>query len=149
MSENYKFKAKKGSITSRIRRGRGNASGKGGESGRGHKGQKSRSGYSYRAGFEGGRMPLYKRIPKKRGLGNRSLKEDIVSINLSFINNSFNDNDVVDIKSLSLIKMCKLTSKVKILGDGEITKKLIIKAHAFSKSAEQKINNSNATLELI
>ena len=149
MSTNYQFKPKKGSIKKKNRKARGNASGKGGESGRGHKGQKSRSGYSYRAGFEGGQMPLYKRLPKLRGLGNLKISNSILIVNLSFINNKFNEKDIVDMESLKAKGLYARNSIIKILGNGNLEKSLTIKAHLISNTALEKIKAANCTFEKI
>ena len=119
-----------------FRVGRGHGSGNGKTAGKGHKGQKARSG-APRPGFEGGQMPLYRRLPK-RGFTNRNTK-DIVSINITELNR-FEDGAVVTIETLvenGVIKNPK--DGVKILGNGELTKKLTVKANAFSASAAEKI----------
>ena len=119
-----------------FRVGRGHGSGIGKTAGKGHKGQKARSG-APRIGFEGGQMPLYRRLPK-RGFTNRNTK-DIVSINITELNR-FEDGTVVTIETLvenGVIKNPK--DGVKILGNGELTKKLTVKANAFSASAAEQI----------
>ena len=129
-----------------FRRGRGHASGNGKTAGKGHKGQKARSG-APRPGFEGGQMPLYRRLPK-RGFTNRNTK-DIVSINITELNR-FEDGTVVTIETLvenGVIKNPK--NGVKILGNGELTKKLTVKANAFSASAAEKIQALGGTTEVI
>ena len=129
-----------------FRRGRGHGSGNGKTAGKGHKGQKARSG-APRPGFEGGQMPLYRRIPK-RGFTCPSHKE-IVGINVSALN-KFDDGAVVDIEALinaGIVKNPK--DGVKILGNGEITKKLTVTAHAFSESAKEKIEAIGGTVEVI
>ena len=130
-----------------FRRGRGHGSGNGKTAGKGHKGQKARSG-APRPGFEGGQMPLYRRIPK-RGFTCPSSKE-IVGINLGVLNDRFEDGAVVDIEALletGIVKNPK--DGVKILGNGEITKKLTVKANAFSESAKEKIEAIGGTAEVI
>lgn len=130
-----------------FRVGRGHGSGNGKTAGKGHKGQKARSG-SPRPGFEGGQMPLYRRIPK-RGFTCPSSK-DIVGINLSVLNDRFEDGAVVDIDTLietGIVKNPK--DGVKILGNGEITKKLTVKANAFSASAKEKIEAIGGTVEVM
>ena len=143
----YKLNPAKDSKSKKIRKGRGNASGKGGESGRGHKGQRSRSGFSQMSGFEGGQNPLYRRVPKKRGL---KLKPNISTkfhvLNLSSISESFMENDIVDMKILREKFKIKRNVKVKILGDGDITKPLTFKDLSFSKSAEDKIKLAKGTI---
>ena len=129
-----------------FRVGRGHGSGNGKTAGKGHKGQKARSGAS-RPGFEGGQMPLYRRLPK-RGFTNRNTK-DIVSINITELNR-FEDGAVVTIETLvenGVIKNPK--DGVKILGNGELTKKLTVKANAFSASAAEKIQALGGTTEVI
>ena len=118
--------------------GRGPASGQGKTAGKGHKGQKARAGYSRRFGFEGGQMPLQRRLPK-RGFNNIFAKE-IVTVNVSDLEKRFNDGDTVDAEALinaGLIK--KVKDGVKVLGNGELTAALNITAHAFSKTAVSKI----------
>ena len=130
-----------------FRRGRGHGSGNGKTAGKGHKGQKARSG-APRPGFEGGQMPLYRRIPK-RGFTCPSSKE-IVGINLGVLNDRFEDGAVVDIEALletGIVKNPK--DGVKILGNGEITKKLTVKANAFSASAKEKIEAVGGTAEVM
>ena len=130
-----------------FRRGRGHGSGNGKTAGKGHKGQKARSG-APRPGFEGGQMPLYRRIPK-RGFTCPSSKE-IVGINLAVLNDRFDDGAVVDVEALmesGIVKNPK--DGVKILGNGEITKKLTVKANAFSASAKEKIEAAGGTAEVM
>ena len=129
-----------------FRVGRGHGSGNGKTAGKGHKGQKARSG-APRPGFEGGQMPLYRRLPK-RGFTNRNTK-DIVSINITELNR-FEDGTVVTIETLvenGVIKNPK--DGVKILGNGELTKKLTVKANVFSASAAEKIQALGGTTEVI
>jgi len=129
-----------------FRRGRGHGSGNGKTAGKGHKGQKARSG-SPRPGFEGGQMPLYRRIPK-RGFTNRNSKE-IIGINVSALER-FEDGAVVTVETLletGIVKNPK--DGVKILGYGDITKKLTVKANAFSDGAKQKIEALGGTCEVI
>ena len=129
-----------------FRRGRGHGSGNGKTAGKGHKGQKARSG-APRPGFEGGQMPLYRRIPK-RGFKNRNSKE-IVAINLSVLEN-FGNDAVVDVNALIEAGIVKNPRDgVKILGNGELTKKLTVKADAFSASAKEKIEALGGTAEVM
>ena len=129
-----------------FRRGRGHGSGNGKTAGKGHKGQKARSG-SPRPGFEGGQMPLYRRIPK-RGFTNRNSK-DIVGINVSALE-VFEDGAVVTVETLLETGIIKNPRDgVKILGYGKITKKLIVKVNAFSEGAKQKIEALGGTCEVI
>ena len=130
-----------------FRRGRGHGSGNGKTAGKGHKGQKARSG-APRIGFEGGQMPLYRRLPK-RGFKNRNTKE-IISVNLSTLEKVFSDGEDVTIETLiakGVIKNPK--DGVKILGNGELTKKLNVQANAFSASATEKIQALGGKAEVI
>ena len=129
-----------------FRRGRGHGSGNGKTAGKGHKGQKARSG-APRPGFEGGQMPLYRRIPK-RGFTSRNHKE-IVAINLAALE-QFEDGAEVSVATLieaGVVKNAK--DGVKILGNGELTKKLTVKVNAFSKSAAEKIEALGGKAEVI
>ena len=129
-----------------FRRGRGHGSGNGKTAGKGHKGQKARSG-APRPGFEGGQMPLYRRLPK-RGFKCRNSKE-IVGINLSALERFENDS-VVTIETLLEAGIVKNTRDgVKILGNGELTKKLTVQANAFSASAVEKIEALGGKAEVI
>ena len=129
-----------------FRRGRGHGSGNGKTAGKGHKGQKARSG-APRPGFEGGQMPLYRRIPK-RGFTNRNSKE-IVAINISELER-FRSGSTVTIEKMMEVGLIKNPRDgVKILGNGEFTKKLNVKANAFSASAKEKIEALGGTVEVI
>ena len=129
-----------------FRRGRGHGSGNGKTAGKGHKGQKARSG-APRPGFEGGQMPLYRRIPK-RGFTNRNTL-DIVAINVSALE-QFENGAVVDVAALKESGIVKNgRDGVKILGNGELTKKLTVKANAFSASAKEKIEAAGGSVEVI
>ena len=137
-----------GSTSERKRIGRGPASGQGKTAGKGHKGQKARAGRGMRAGFEGGQMPLQRRIPK-RGFVNIFAKE-IAIVNLSAIDEKFEDGTVVDVEALinaGLVK--KALDGVKVLGNGEISKKLTVKVNAFSESAKAKIEAAGGKAEVI
>lgn len=129
-----------------FRRGRGHGSGNGKTAGKGHKGQKARSGAT-RPGFEGGQMPLYRRIPK-RGFTNRNSKT-IVSFNVSKLE-QFDDGTVVTIEMLLENGIIKdVHDGVKVLGNGELTKKLTVKVNAFSEGAKTKIEALGGTCEVI
>ena len=129
-----------------FRRGRGHASGNGKTAGKGHKGQKARSG-APRPGFEGGQMPLYRRIPK-RGFTNRNSKE-IIAINVDVLNR-FEDGAEVTVESLLASgAISKAGDGVKILGNGELTKKLNVKVNAVSETAKTKIEAAGGTVEVI
>ena len=141
------LKPAEGSVTrDDFRRGRGHGSGNGKTAGKGHKGQKARSG-APRIGFEGGQMPLYRRIPK-RGFKNRNTK-DIVSINMSKLE-VFEDGATVTIDAMKEIGIIKNPRDgVKILGYGELTKKLTVQANAFSATAKEKIESLGGKAEVI
>ena len=129
-----------------FRRGRGHGSGNGKTAGKGHKGQKARSGAT-RPGFEGGQMPLYRRIPK-RGFTNRNTKE-IVGINVSALE-AFENDAVVSVAALIEKGIIKNPNDgVKILGNGELTKKLTVQANAFSEGAKAKIEALGGKAEVI
>ena len=129
-----------------FRRGRGHGSGNGKTAGKGHKGQKARSG-APRIGFEGGQLPLYRSLPK-RGFQNRNSK-DIVSINISALD-KFEDGATVDVAALMEAGIVKNPRDgVKILGNGELTKKLTVQANAFSASAKEKIEALGGKAEVI
>ena len=138
-----------GSKRSRKRVGRGNASGWGKTCGRGHKGQKSRSGGSIPAWFEGGQMPLVRRLPKRgpRRTAHKRLEYDIINVETL---NLFDEATVVSPESLreaGLIK--RKNALIKILGDGELEKQLKVQAHRFSKSAIEKIESKGGTTEVL
>ena len=136
-----------GSVKTRKRVGRGAGSGLGGTSTRGHKGAKARSGYKKKIGFEGGQMPLYRRLPK-RGFKCRNSKT-IVGINLSALE-AFENDAVVSVETLIEAGIVKNPRDgVKILGNGELTKKLTVQANAFSASAKEKIEALGGKAEVI
>lgn len=136
-----------GSTHNKYRKGRGHASGNGKTAGYGHKGQKARSG-APRPGFEGGQMPLFRRLPK-RGFKNRNTK-DIVAINLSDLERVFENGATVDAQALLDNGVIKhVYDGVKVLGNGEFTKKLTVKLNAFSASAKEKIEANGGTAEVI
>jgi large subunit ribosomal protein L15 len=133
-------------LSDNFRRGRGHGSGNGKTAGKGHKGQKARSG-APRPGFEGGQMPLYRRLPK-RGFKCRNSKE-IIGINVSALD-CFENDSVVTIESLLEAGIVKNTRDgVKILGNGELTKKLTVQANAFSAGAVEKIEALGGKAEVI
>ena len=130
-----------------FRRGRGHGSGNGKTAGKGHKGQKARAGHGMRPGFEGGQMPLQRRLPK-RGFNNIFAEKQLV-INLSALE-LFEDGATVDAAALAekgIIKKANLP--VKVLGNGKLTKKLTVKLNAFSASAAEKINSVGGKAEVI
>ncbi|MTI48318.1 50S ribosomal protein L15 [Sporosalibacterium faouarense] len=131
----------------RKRLGRGTATGQGKTAGRGQDGQKSRSGGKVRPGFEGGQMPLYRRLPK-RGFKNRFAKE-FTTINVEDLNRFEDNTEVTPELLMETGVISKLNDGVKILGDGELNKKLTVKANKFSKSAAEKIEASGGKVEVI
>ena len=136
-----------GSTHVNKRKGRGHATGNGKTAGRGHKGQKARSGGGVRIGFEGGQMPLARRVPK-RGFNNIFAKP-LETVNVDVLN-KFEDGAVVDAQALldaRLISKCKYG--VKFLGNGEVSKKLTVKAAAFSESAKEKIEAAGGKAEVV
>lgn len=133
----------------RSRVGRGSGSGHGKTAGRGHKGAKSRSGWSIRLGWEGGQMPLFRRLPK-RGFNNKNFKKVYTIINVGDLN-GFDDGATVD---LDAVLRAGLVSKeksnlFKVLGNGEITKKLQVKVDAITASAREKIENAGGSVEML
>ncbi len=143
------LKPAKGSIKSRKRLGRGEGSGYGDTASRGHKGQKSRSGYSKKLGFEGGQMPLQRRVPKF-GFNNINRKE-YKGINIGALQKLADEKniDTIDVQTLIDAGWAKKNELIKILGDGELKTKLHIKAHAFSKSVIKAIERLDGTAEKI
>ena len=135
-----------GSTKNRYRKGRGHASGNGKTAGKGHKGQKARSG-SPRIGFEGGQMPLYRRLPK-RGFTDRNSKV-ITAINVSVLNRFEDGTEVTPELLLKSGAVSKIVDGVKILGNGELTKKLTVKVHAVSEGAKSKIEAAGGSIEVI
>ena len=142
------LKINEGSKKIAKRVGRGTSSGMGKTSGKGHKGQKARSGYSRKAGFEGGQLPLYRRLPK-RGFSNANFKVEYAVINLSDLNRFDNDTVVTPelLKEMGLLK--KQLSGVKVLGFGKLEKKLTVKANKFSSKAFEEIEKLGGKAEVI
>ena len=137
-----------GSTKERKRIGRGAGAGQGKTAGKGHKGQKARAGRGMRPGFEGGQMPLQRRLPK-RGFNN-IFRKVIVAINVSDLEAKFENGAVVDAEALESAGLVKnYYDGIKILGNGELTKKLDVKANAFSESAKQKIEAAGGKAEVI
>lgn len=137
-----------GSVKNRKRVGRGQGSGTGKTSGRGEKGQNARSGGGVRPGFEGGQLPLFRRL-SKRGFNNYNFRTVYATVNVEDLNR-FEDGTVVDTKMLKeagLIK--KELDGVKVLGNGDLTKKLTVRVNAFSKTAKEKIENIGGKTEVI
>lgn len=136
------------SVKSRKRVGRGQGTGNGCTSGRGNKGQKSRSGYSEKIGFEGGQMPLSRRVPK-RGFTNKTFKKEYQIVNVGMLDKKFNDGDTVDYSSLLEKGLISRKIKyVKVLGEGELTKKLKVVVDKISEKAKEIIEKAGGTVEL-
>ncbi len=132
----------------RKRIGRGPGSGTGKTSGKGHKGQNARSGGGVRPGFEGGQLPLYRRL-SKRGFNNYNFRTVYATINVSDLER-FDEGTVVDVKLLKEVGLVtKELDGVKVLGNGELTKKLTVKANKFSETAKEKIENVGGMTEVI
>lgn len=137
-----------GATKERKRLGRGVGSGTGKTSGKGHKGQNARSGGGVRPGFEGGQLPLFRRLPK-RGFNNYEFRTEYAVVNVGDLND-FKDGSVIELKNLKesgLVK--KEKDGIKILGSGELTKKLTVKANKFSSTAKEKIENAGGKIEVI
>lgn len=143
----HELKPADNSTTPAWRKGRGTGSGNGKTAGKGHKGQNARSGGGVRPGFEGGQIPLYRKLPK-RGFHNRFAK-DIAAVNVSALNR-FDDETVVDLDLLVKNGLAAdAKDGLKILGNGEITKKLTVKAAVFSASAKEKIEAAGGKCEVV
>ena len=137
-----------GSVKEGFRKGRGAGSGNGKTAGKGHKGQNARSGGGVRPGFEGGQLPLYRKLPK-RGFNNYRFAKQYAVINVQSLN-KFSDGAVVDGAALlSLGILNNLLDGVKVLGEGEVAKKLTVKAAVFSASAKEKIEAAGGKTEVV
>ena len=137
-----------GSVKEGFRKGRGAGSGNGKTAGKGHKGQNARSGGGVRPGFEGGQLPLYRKLPK-RGFNNFRFAKNYAIVNVDSLN-CFADGDVVDFAALLDAGIIKnVFDGVKVLGEGEITKKLTVKAAVFSASAKEKIEAVGGKTEVV
>jgi large subunit ribosomal protein L15 len=144
----HNLKPAKGSVRNRKRVGRGPGSGLGKTAGRGEKGQKSRSGFARKPGFEGGQMPLHRRLPK-RGFTNASFRKEFATVNLGRLE-VFEAGTIVTpelLVKLGLVK--KLRDGLKVLADGQLTKALTIHAHRFSGKAQERIATLGGKAELI
>ena len=133
-----------------FRKGRGHSTGNGKTAGRGHKGQNSRSGGGVRLGFEGGQMPLYRRLPK-RGFNNKRFAKQFIELNVGDLEN-FAAGTTVDAELLSntgLLSIPKVNDGVKILGNGTVEKKLTVKAAKFSKAAAEAIEKAGGKVEVL
>ncbi len=137
-----------GAIQTRKRVGRGAGSGLGKTSGKGHKGQNARSGGGVRPGFEGGQLPLFRRLPK-RGFSNAPFKKEYAVINLSDLNKFENDAVVTPelLKEMGVVK--NSLSGIKVLGNGTLEKKLVVRAHKFSNKAKEEIEKLGGKAEVI
>ena len=137
-----------GSAKDAYRRGRGPGSGNGKTAGKGHKGQNARSGGGVRPGFEGGQNPLYRRLPK-RGFKNHFAKHYAI-VNVATLDKKYNDGDVVDVETLLKDRVIRdLGDGLKVLGYGEISKKITVKANVFSASAKEKIEAAGGKAEVM
>ena len=144
----HELSPKEGSAKEGFRKGRGAGSGNGKTAGKGHKGQNARSGGGVRPGFEGGQLPLYRKLPK-RGFNNYRFAAKYAVINVQDLN-KFNDGDVVDCEALLANRVInKCFDGIKVLGEGDLTKKLTVKASVFSASAKEKIEAVGGTAEVV
>ena len=144
----HELQPNEGSVKTRKRVGRGAGSGLGKTSGKGHKGQNARSGGGVRPGFEGGQLPLFRRLPK-RGFTNAKFKTEYAVINLSDLN-KFEDGAVVTpelLKEMGLVK--QQLDGIKVLGNGKLEKKLVVKAHKFSNVAKEQIEKLGGKAEVL
>ncbi len=141
------LKVPEGAKHRKKRLGRGDTSGHGGTSTRGHKGHKARSGYRLSFNFEGGQMPLTRRVPKRGFTHLKKYKIEIV--NLHQLEKKFNEGENVNIETLKEKGIIKKGEFVKILGEGKITKKLEVSAHQFSKKAKEKIEKAGGKIKII
>ena len=144
----HELSPNEGSVKASFRKGRGAGSGNGKTAGKGHKGQNARSGGGVRPGFEGGQLPLYRKLPK-RGFNNARFAKQYTVINVAVLN-KFNDGDVVDSAALLKARLIDTVAcGVKVLGEGELTKKLTVKANVFSASAKEKIEAVGGKTEVV
>ena len=142
----YELSPAAGSVKSSFRKGRGAGSGNGKTAGEGHKGQNARSGGGVRPGFEGGQLPLYRKLPK-RGFKNR-FAVNYAIVNVSALNDNFDNGAVVDLEALKAARLVrKELDGLKILGSGELTKALTVKATVFSAAAKEKIEAAGGKIE--
>jgi len=142
----HSMKPNKGATHKIKRLGKGESSGQGKTSGKGHKGQKARSGGGVRVGFEGGQMPLHRRLPK-RGFNNVRFADKVVVVNTAHLQKFFNDGDTVNEESLREKGLVKgAFDQIKVLGNGELSKKLTVAVDALSASAKVKIEAAGGTI---
>ena len=144
----HELKPNPGARKKPTRKGQGIGSGLGKTAGRGHNGQNSRSGGGVRPGFEGGQMPLSRRLPK-RGFTNAPFKKEVVAINLEQLNRFETGSEVTPETLIEARLIKKVADGVKILGNGQLDKALTVKAHAFSKAAVEKIEAAGGKTEVI
>ena len=138
-----------GSVRERYRKGRGPGSGNGKTAGKGHKGQNARAGGGVRPGFEGGQTPLYRRLPK-RGFKNARFRKDYAIVNLGTLDKKFADGDEVTLEKLMEARIIKKKLHgLKVLANGEFSKKLTVKADIFSENAKNKIESLGGKAEVI
>ena len=144
----HELSPKEGSVQERFRKGRGAGSGNGKTAGKGHKGQNARSGGGVRPGFEGGQLPLYRKLPK-RGFNNYRFGKKYSIINVQSLN-KFNDGEVVDCAALLAMGIIDTAfDGVKVLAEGDLTKKLTVKAAVFSAQAKEKIEAAGGKTEVV
>jgi large subunit ribosomal protein L15 len=144
----HDLKPRPGAKHRRKRVGCGESSGHGKTSGRGNKGQKARSGGAIRPGFEGGQMPMHRRLPKK-GFNNKEFRDVILTVNVSELNHAFEDGAVVNEESLRAKNLVnRICDGIKILGNGELTRKLTVQVDRVSASAKDKIEKAGGTVTL-
>ena len=145
----HELSPQEGSVKNRFRKGRGAGSGNGKTAGKGHKGQNARSGGGVRPGFEGGQLPLYRKLPK-RGFKNCLFGKQYTVVNVESLN-KFNDGEVVDSAALLAKGIISDVAKngIKVLGEGELTKNLTVKAAVFSGSAKEKIEAVGGKTEVV
>ena len=144
----HELSPQEGSVKEGFRKGRGAGSGNGKTAGKGHKGQNARSGGGVRPGFEGGQLPLYRKLPK-RGFNNFRFAKKYAVVNVELLN-KFADGEVVDFAALLNAGIIKnVFDGVKVLGEGELTKKLTVKAAVFSASAKEKIEAVGGKTEVV
>lgn len=144
----HELRSPKNARSTSKRLGRGNGSGKGTYSGKGQKGQKSRSGGNIKPGFEGGQTPLIRRMPKLKGF-RAPINRSFAVVNVGMLNEKFTADEKVSPETLAAKGLCHPKMPVKILGDGECTKKFTISVHKISKSAAEKLQSAGCTVTLI
>lgn len=148
----HNLKPAKGAVKNKKRLGRGPGSGQGKTAGRGHKGQKSRSGYSLRPGFEGGQMPLQRRLPK-RGFTN-IFKKEWVEVNVATLEKKFDDGAEITAEALIAVGVCSKRQVsesygIAVLGKGDLSKAFKISAHRVTKGAREKIEKAGGTVSIL